>query len=108
MLKKAFSKDQKSCKVTFRYTPDIEATSVHVCGDFNDWDTTAHPMKKSRDGEYSLSLKLDAGQKYCFRYLIDGVRWENDPSADAYEPNPFAGDNSIVSLIRESDQATTA
>ena len=27
-----------------------EAREVHLAGDFNDWDLTAHPMKRQPDG----------------------------------------------------------
>jgi len=33
-----------------------------------------------------------------FRYLVDGERWENDWAADAYVPNPFGGEDSVVEV----------
>jgi len=36
------------------------------------------------------------GREYAFRYRVDGERWENDPGADKYVPNPFGSDNSVV------------
>ena len=36
-------------------------------------------------------------QKFQFRYLLDGCRWENDWKADKYIPAPFSNaDNSVV------------
>ena len=43
-------------------------------------------------------MTLEAGQRYQFRYLLDGVRWENDWDADGYAPNPFNGENSVLDL----------
>ena len=41
---------------------------------------------------------LPPGRAYRFRYLLDGHRWENDWDADAYVPNGFGSDDSVVDL----------
>ena len=33
------------------------------------------------------------------RYLVDGQMWANDEAADAYAPNEFGSDNSIVNTF---------
>jgi hypothetical protein len=43
-------------------------------------------------------LWLEAGQQYRFRYLVDGERWENDWAADAYLPNAYGGEDSVVTV----------
>lgn len=96
MLKKQQLKSKPICKVTF-YTPaSIEANTVHLVGDFNQWEETATAMKKLKDGRFSITLELDANKEYQFRYLINGSEWHNDWEADRYVPNPFSGDNSVV------------
>jgi hypothetical protein len=45
-----------------------------------------------------VTVGLDAGRAYRFRYLLDGQRWDNDWAADAYQPNDFGGDDSVVDL----------
>ena len=45
-----------------------------------------------------MTVGLDAGRAYRFRYLLDGQRWENDWAADAYQPNGFGGDDLVVDL----------
>ena len=45
-----------------------------------------------------MTVDLDAGRAYRFRYLLDGQRWDNDWAADAYQPNDFGGDDSVVDL----------
>ena len=45
-----------------------------------------------------MTVVLDAGRAYRFRYLLDGQRWDNDWAADAYQPNDFGGDDSVVDL----------
>ena len=97
MLKKQQLKSKPVCKVTF-YTPaEIEAESVYLVGDFNDWSEDATPMTPLKDGRFKVTLTLDAGKEYQFRYLVDGAEWHNEWEADKYVPNPFSGDNSVVS-----------
>lgn len=96
MLKKQALKSKEICKVTF-YTPSsIEAETVHLVGDFNDWDETATEMSRLKDGRFKVMMELDKGKEYQFRYLINGSEWHNDWEADKYVPNPFSGDNSVV------------
>ncbi|MEZ4670286.1 MAG: isoamylase early set domain-containing protein [Anaerolineae bacterium] len=54
------------------------------------------PMKKQKDGSFSLSLDLEKGREYQYRYLVNGTEWHNDWNADKYTANPFSGDNSVV------------
>jgi 1,4-alpha-glucan branching enzyme len=81
-------------RVSFSLPPEIEAEQVAVCGEFNDWNGL--PMKRVKSGEWRASVTLDPGRGYRFRYLVDGVRWENDWAADAYETNAFGSDDSVV------------
>jgi 1,4-alpha-glucan branching enzyme len=96
MLNKQFQKNGKTCKVTF-YTPaDFQCETVHLVGDFNAWSETATPMTRLKDGRFKVAVNLDAGGEYAYRFLVDGNEWRNDPEADAYSPNPYFGDNSVV------------
>jgi 1,4-alpha-glucan branching enzyme len=96
MLKKQYSKSKPSCKVTF-YTPAaIEAETIYLVGDFNNWDEVATPMEKLKDGRFKTTLDLEKDNEYQFRYLVNGSEWHNDWEADKYVPNPYTGDNSVV------------
>ena len=65
--------------------------------DFNNWNIHANPMKKLKDGDYSIELDLELGREYQFRYLIDQLEWENDRSADKYVRSDYGDcDNSVV------------
>ena len=99
-LKKEHVKSRPLCKVTFRLPKEAAqgAKSVTVVGDFNNWNITQTPMKKMKNGDYSLTMELPCNREYNFRYLIDANRWENDWFADKYIPNEFGEDNSVVSL----------
>jgi 1,4-alpha-glucan branching enzyme len=98
MLKKQYLK-RGTVKVDFVLPPAVaaEATSAYLVGDFNNWDETATPMNKLKNGSFKVTLELEPGREYQYRYLVDGNQWHNDWDADRYEPNPFSGDNSVVS-----------
>ena len=84
-------------RVTFRISHYIWADSVALVGEFNDWGTHSHPLHRTRaDGEWHISVVLESGRAYRFRYLVNGEEWMDDDHADAYEPNPFGGFDSVV------------
>src|SRR5688500_19528391 len=87
--------------VVLELPKEAGATSVAVAGDFNGWSVTTHEMRQRDDGSFAITLELAPGRTYCYRYWVDGERWENDWSADAYVPNEYGGDNSMLDL-RES------
>jgi 1,4-alpha-glucan branching enzyme len=98
-IKKAYLKSEEECKVTFRLpkmaAPNAE--TVAVVGEFNGWDIHATPMKKLKSGDFTITLNLQPGREYQFRYLIDDAIWENDWNADWYVRSPYGdSDNSVV------------
>jgi 1,4-alpha-glucan branching enzyme len=98
MMRKVYSQTGKKCRVTFELLPEEAVQTVCVCGEFNDWSTTAHPMKRRRDGTFTVMFWVEAGREYRFRYLVDGEQWLNDPAADGYTPNPYGGNDSVLKV----------
>lgn len=98
MLKKTKSKNGKTYRVTFSVPAEVQAENVYLCGEFNAWSESSHPLKRRKDGSFSTTVTLDAGCDYRFRYLLDGERWENDWEADAYLANDFGSEDSVVRL----------
>ncbi len=98
-LQKKYLKTKPVCKVKFELPKEAAngASTVFIAGEFNDWDESATALKKQKNGNYAITLELEPGSEYQFRYIIDGERWENDPEADKYMPNNLCGsDNSVV------------
>ena len=96
MLKKRYIAKDTICKVTFVLPKEIEAKSVSVVGDFNNWDKESHPMTQLKDGTWKTDIKLDAGKEYQYRYFVNGSQWHNDWEADKYAAHPYGGENSVV------------
>jgi len=98
-MERRYSKDKASCRVTFRLPSQAarDAISVAVAGSFNDWSLDRHPMKRLKNGDFQLALTLEAGKDYEFRFVVDGVRWENSWIADKYVWNEHAQcENSVI------------
>jgi hypothetical protein len=53
-----------------------------------------------RDAEWTATVELEAGQRYRFRYLLDGKEWLNDWYADDYEDNLYGTSDSVVDLTQ--------
>ena len=99
-LEKKFLKTRPVCKVTFTLPPEAapEARSICLMGEFNNWSPDAHPLKADKSGVYAVTVDLEKGRSYRFRYIIDGERYENHWCADRYEPNLYGGEDSVVDV----------
>ena len=74
-------------KVKFVLAADIVANASNclLLGEFNNWDLeNGFSLKKSKDGSMTATIDLEEGRSYEYRYLLEGVRWENDHTAHAY------------------------
>jgi hypothetical protein len=99
-IDKKYLKARPACKVTFVLPKDAAADAQSVCilGEFNNWSPEAHPLRRLEDGDFTVTLELETGRSYRFRYMIDGWKYENDWYADRYEPNPYGGEDSVVDV----------
>jgi 1,4-alpha-glucan branching enzyme len=98
-VSKKYLKSRPVSKVTFRLRPDAAAEIDQAClvGEFNGWDPQAARMQKLKSGEFKITLDLEVGREYQYRYLLDGSVWANDDGADRYAPSGLPGtENSVV------------
>jgi len=86
-------------EVTFSMPPIDGAVELYLCGEFNKWHRSGAPLAQQPDGSWATTLILDGGRSYRFRYLDNQGRWHNDWEADAYVPNEFGSEDSVVDLI---------
>jgi 1,4-alpha-glucan branching enzyme len=86
-------------RVTFELPYALWADRVNLVGTFNDWDTITTPMTRRRaNGTWRVTIELEAGRRYAFRYLVDGREWRNDWYADDYQTNAYGSRDSVVDL----------
>lgn len=98
-FKKQYLKSRPICKVTFRISKEAvdSASTVHIVGEFNEWDKKATPMKRLKTGEFVVTVDMDVGREYQYRYLLDNITWVNDNQADKYVPSYYKDvENSVI------------
>lgn len=83
--------------VTFTLPKSILAQSAGLVGDFVDesWNPCGHPMIQDTDGRWWITLELEAGRAYEFRYWVNGSEWHNDDGCPQV-PNPYGSHNSVL------------
>ena len=56
------------------------AQRVAVVSSFNSWDGEAHPLTKTSNGDWSITVFL-APSRVVYRFCVDGIPWL-DPSEE--------------------------
>jgi 1,4-alpha-glucan branching enzyme len=97
MVSKKFVKSKNTFEVTFTLPEGIDAQKASVAGDFNSWDASQTPMKKSKGVWQAKVTGLEQNREYQFRYVVNDTEWLNDPTADKQVANNVGGENSVVS-----------
>ena len=99
MITKEAADGEERVRVTFELPSALWADRVNLVGSFNDWDTTTTPMtRQGVDGTWRVTVELEAGRSYGFRYLVDGKEWRHDWHADDYQENVYGSHDSVVDL----------
>jgi hypothetical protein len=71
------------------------AASVSIVGDFNNWNPTTLPMRRSADGRmWEVEVRLPLG-RYNYAFLVDG-RLARDPGAPSTTDDGFGTPNSVL------------
>jgi len=96
MIKKEPVKGKKQVKVTFVLPEDQPHGKVFLVGDFNNWQPGRHLFARRANRTWSVSLTLEAGRRYAFRYLTGRGEWLDEAEADGREPNDYGGENCVV------------
>ncbi len=73
-----------------------EAKEAFLVGDFNDWNTKKHPMKRDKRGDWEKIVMLPPGT-YEYKFLVDG-EWWNDPRNQAFSQNCFGTQNNVMTI----------
>ena len=95
MLEKKYLKTKPVVDVTFTFDAN-GAEEVALVSSANSWKPVA--MKKSK-GVFTAKVRFPKDGEYQFRYLINGQSWANDEAADAYAPNSFGSNDSVLNTF---------
>ena len=68
------------------------AVSASIVGDFNEWNSSAHPMEKISDGVWECTLPFEFAQFETYKFLIEDDNgnfiYKSDPYAHHFETRP--------------------
>ncbi len=100
-ITKRYLKTKPICKTKFTISEEDtgDAKRAFLVGDFNNWSTESLPMQPLKNGNFSITIDLPCGKAYHFKYLMDGITWQNDPTADDHVPSPCLGSDNCVVII---------
>jgi len=73
------------------------AESVHLAGDFSDWQPTISLDDSDGDGIWSGRVPLEPGV-HEYMFVIDGSEWVPDPNADGSRDDGFGRQNSLLAV----------
>jgi len=96
-IKKQFVKTKPVCKVTFLVAAKT-ASQASVVGDFNNWNVAEGALSKLKNGTFKGVFNVTKDAAYEFKYVIDGV-FVNEPEADSFKWNAFAGNENGVLVV---------
>jgi len=83
----------------FRYDPRGRAlSSVHVAGSFNEWSSSAWPMRLDPStGAFTLERELGEGT-HQYKFVLDGSEWIADPDNADGADDGFGSYNSVITI----------
>ena len=96
MIKKKPVRGKDLTAVTFRSKAPKSTRSLQLLGEFNDWRSDRHPMKRRKDGTWSVTVRLPKDEQFQFRYLIDGEQWLTDEQSDGLAHNELGDPNALI------------
>jgi hypothetical protein len=73
------------------------AETVHLVGDFTEWQPTIELTDVDGDGVWSGRVPLRPGV-HEYMFVIDGADWITDPNAAGYQDDGFGQRNALVAV----------
>lgn len=85
-------------RVYVQFVVDAPAAgTVHLVGDFNEWQPTVELSDADGDGVWSGRVPLVPGV-HEYMFVIDGADWITDPNAAGYQDDGFGQRNALVAV----------
>ncbi len=69
-------------------------SEVYVSGEFNNWSSSADPMREVEPGVFETEIELKSGT-YRYMFIVDGS-WITDPENPETVPDGRGGRNSVL------------
>jgi len=95
-IQKSTKRKDSKVRVTFTM-PAIDGCScLYLVGKFDEWNESVYRLQHAENGTWSLTLELESGREFQYRFRTNDGRWLNDPSAP-HALHPFESEISLVS-----------
>lgn len=88
--------DDASARVAVEFTFDAKAERVSLVGDFNGWSADSTPMTRLGNSDVWVATVPIAPGRHVYAFVVDGVRWERDPSRPAAPDDDFGKPGSVI------------
>src|SRR5258705_5981833 len=86
---------------TFKLKGYADASIVAVAGSFNNWNQSEYILGREGD-EWICRIDLEPG-KHAYKFIVDG-NWLLDPANPNTEDDDYGVKNSVVIVVKISDQ----
>jgi 1,4-alpha-glucan branching enzyme len=90
------SQDDK-VRVTFSMPAIDSGEHLYLVGWFDEWHESVYRMERTAAGNWSLTLELETGCQYQYRFRTANGSWLSDPSAPAADPNLGLNTSFVIS-----------
>ncbi len=67
-------------RVTFSMPAKACGDCLYLVGWFNEWDESVYRMERTEDDNWSVTLELERGCTYQYRFRTGNGQWLDDPS----------------------------
>jgi len=94
----SFEEGSVAGQVYVQFLVEVDgAESVHLAGDFSDWQPTISLDDSDGDGIWSGRVPLEPGV-HEYMFVIDGSEWVADPNAAGSRDDGFGRRNSLLAV----------
>jgi anti-anti-sigma factor len=92
--------------VTFKFPRHLakDARRVSLVGPFNHWSSHAHPLTRTAEGDWHVTIHLPPG-RISYLFDVDGSHWL-DPCDEGREPNGWGSEYSVRHVEPTSDRSS--
>lgn len=94
-VERTIRRNDNKVRVTFTMPASKNWGCLYLVGKFNEWNESVYCMQCAEDGTWALTLELEPGREYQYRFRTLDGRWVNDPTP-LLVPMPLESEKLLV------------
>ena len=98
-IQKSANSESNKVRVTFTLPAMDGCDCMYLVGKFNKWNESVYRMQRANDDMWALTLELESGRKFPYRFRTNDGIWLNDRSA----PQTLHPSEYEISLVSASE-----